>query len=364
MATVTGGHRRRRLPTMRRAMLVLLLLVSPALAMEAGVRVLIAAGRLPVAPAHDAALGLTWMDFEAMPPPDVIVYGDSLAKQGIDPRVLAAGLRSPDRPVRVFNMSSAGARPGVNRALARQVEAEGRSPRVAIIGLSLITIRSDTTWTDQMAKTPMGRLFTDCAPASDLGAQIDCRVEQFSALWRWHGHLPEVYQSLRTGSPTQRRESGRELRHDGFRLNPSATEEELQGQLSEALDGEPIHVGFGEDAAANLVGMVHDLEAAGVTPVLVALPYSPILTDALIARNPAWSTERSETLAGLSELTGVAIIDPGELGPWWTPASSYDVKHLSAEGARDFTHQLLALPEFVKAVAGALSDGDGSQAPP
>ncbi len=289
MATVGLRHGRNKWPSGRRLLLVAFLLLLPLLLMELGVRILIGVGRLPVAAAHDPALELTWMDLRAAGPQDIILFGDSLIQQGIEPRVLAAALGTPSHPVRVFDLASSGGRMGVNRALARELQAEGRLPRVAIIGLSPIGLRTDATWTDDMARTPMGRLFTDCQPAAAIGERIDCRAEQTSALWRWHGRLGDLYQAIRTGAPIGRRLNGRELRRDGFRANPSSNLAELQGQVDQALAGEPVHLQAGDDAATSLAGLVADLRAAGVTPVVVAVPFSPLFTDALVARDPQWA---------------------------------------------------------------------------
>ena len=360
MATVGLRHGRNKWPSVRRLLLVAFLLLLPLLLMELGVRILIGVGRLPVAAAHDPALELTWMDLRAAGPQDIILFGDSLIQQGIEPRVLAAALGTPSHPVRVFDLASSGGRMGVNRALARELQAEGRLPRVAIIGLSPIGLRTDATWTDDMARTPMGRLFTDCQPAAAIGEQIDCRAEQTSALWRWHGRLGDLYQAIRTGAPIGRRLNGRELRRDGFRANPSSNLAELQGQVDQALAGEPVHLQAGDDAATSLAGLVADLRAAGVTPVVVAVPFSPLFTDALVARDPQWADERAAAIAALATRAGVDIIDPVRFGPWWQPGSSFDVKHLSAEGARDFTRQLLAMPAFADAVRAPLPAGSGT----
>ena len=345
--------------------MVLFLLLLPLLMMELGVRLLISSGRLAVAAAHDPALELTWMDLQRAGHQDIILYGDSLIQQGIEPTVLADALGSPGHPLHVFDLASSGGRMGVNRALADRLQAEGRSPRVAIIGLSPIGLRTDATWTDAMSQTPMGRLFTDCQPATAIGQQIDCRAEEVSALWRWHGRLGEVYQAIRTGQPVGRHLNGRDLRKDGFRVNPSATEVALQGQVAQALAGEPVHLQAGADAAASLTSLVADLRAAGVTPVVVAVPFSPLFTDALVARDPQWQEERAAAIATLSEQAGIDIIDPVSFGSWWTPASSFDVKHLSATGAQDFTRQLLGIPAFTDAVRAGLAAGpaDGRASP-
>ena len=360
MASITLGHRGRRRPSPRRALLILLLLLLPLLLMELGVRMLISSGRLAVAAAHDPALELSWMDLQRAGRQDIVLYGDSLIQQGIDPTVLADALGSPGRPVRVFDLASSGGRMGVNRALARELQAEGRSPRVAIIGLSPIGLRSDATWTDAMSQTPMGRLFTDCQPATAIGQQIDCRAEEASALWRWHGRLGQIYQAIRTGQPVRRHLNGRDLRADGFRVNPAATAAELEGQMTQALAGEPVHLEASLDAATSLAGLIADLRKDDVIPVVVAVPFSPPFTDALLARDPRWADERAAAIATLSAQAGIDIIDPVRFGPWWTPASSFDVKHLSAAGAQDFTRQLLSIPAFADAVRAGLAAGPGA----
>jgi hypothetical protein len=363
MASITLGHRGRRRPSLRRALMVMCLLLLPLVVMEVGIRVLISSDRLVVAASHDPALELTWMDLQRAGHQDIILFGDSLIQQGIDPRVLADALGDPEHPLHVFDLASSGGRMGVNRALARELGAEGRAPRVAIIGLSPIGLRTDATWTDAMSQTPMGRLFTDCQPATAIGQQIDCRAEEVSALWRWHGRLGQIYQAIRTGQPVGRHLNGRDLRTDGFRANPSATAADLEGQMTQALAGEPVHLEAGADAALSLAGLVADLREAGVTPVVVAVPFSPLFTDALVARDPQWEQERAAAIATLSEQAGIDIIDPVRFGAWWTPASSFDVKHLSTDGARAFTGQLLEMPAFAKAVRAGLAPGGGAGSP-
>ena len=94
-----------RTPT--RSVLAALLLVMPLLAAEIGLRVLVAADRLPFADSHRDDFEITWANLERSGTPDILILGDSVSKQGIEPNVLDGLARqAAGSNISVFNAAS------------------------------------------------------------------------------------------------------------------------------------------------------------------------------------------------------------------------------------------------------------------
>jgi len=338
--------------------LIALLVLAPLLVAEAGVRVLIATGRLPMAAAHLEDFEVTWANLDRLGSAEILVLGDSLSQQGIDPAALGSMVgRDLGRPVVAFDAASSGGSFGVSRALVLQLAREKRLPKVAIVGVSPVSLASDTTYRDVFAHTSLGQIFNDCALASSASALIDCRFGEVSALWRWRGQPARIASAVLRGQPTTLRTRGFLLRRDGFREGPPATSKSLAAQLPVALPGEPGSRTLGADAAQAFVDLVATLRADGVTVIAVAIPYSPLLKDALEARHPGWEASRLAAIQRLEALAGIAIVDPLRFGSWWSAPMSRDVKHLSRLGAPKFVEQLLGMPAFRDPLLGALGRG-------
>src|SRR5688500_12457855 len=129
-----------------RIALIVLLVLGPLVAAEGAIRLLIAADRLPPARAHLRDFEIMWMNLARQGVPDVLILGDSVTQQGIDPAVLASELGSQSgRDVTAYNAASAAAGFGMNLSIARQLAREGRLPGVAIVGIQPGAITSDAS---------------------------------------------------------------------------------------------------------------------------------------------------------------------------------------------------------------------------
>ncbi len=338
----------------RRLLLLAALIVVPLLAFEVGIRVLIASGRLPVAAAHAPEFERSWMELERAGPQDIILLGDSLTHRGIDPAVLGAALATPDRPLRVFDLASSGGGYSTNRSLIERLGAEGREPRVAVIGISPVGLKGDLNW-DTVARSPMSRLFTDCETASGIADVLDCGLEQVSAAWRWHGRLSEVFEAVRGHLPAEGLVRAGQMLTNGFRSHAGVSERVLDGRVAKVVADEPLRPTLSDESRAAFVRLVDAARAAGVPVVAVAVPYQPPLVAALTARDPAWGAEWQASLAELGAAAGIEVLDI-PFGDWWQASDAFDGKHLSASGAAAFTRQLAATPAFRDAVGAALGE--------
>ena len=339
----------------RRWLLVAVLIVAPLLVAEVATRGLIAAGRLPIAAAHLEDFEVTWMNLAREGRPDVLILGDSLSQQGLDPAELRAKLSTElGRDVSVFDGASSAGGFGVNRAVVDQLAREGRLPKVAVLGVSPSSFASDATLHQAFAPSPLGGIFTDCALAGGLDDLLACRAGDVSALWRWRGNIDRVLGAILHPWPRTLREQGFLLRADGFRAGPPATVAALRAQLPTALANEGSTLRVGADVPDSFATLVGALREHGVPVVAVAVPYSPVLTDALEARAPGWEGARQAIVAGLGAAAGVSIVDPGRFGSWWGDGSSRDVKHLSRDGAPRFVDQLWSMPAFRDALVEGL----------
>ncbi len=356
-AHVPGATRTRAIGRARavRWAVVAALIAGPLLVGELGVRALIAADRLPVAAAHLEDFEITWTNLERQAPVDVLLLGDSMTQQGLDPATLA-GLVEPAlgrRPV-VFNASSSAGGFGVNDAVIEELARRGQLPRLAIVGVSSPSMASDRTFREVFAPTPMGGLFTRCAYASGYDAIVNCTFGNVSAFWRWRGTFDRVVRTVVRPLPPTKSERGFTLRADGFRAGPPATVADLRLQVPTALEKEPAAFTMGADVPPAFVGLVARLRERGVAVVAVAIPYSPVLAAALETRQAGWEAGRRAATAALGTAAGVSIIDPLSFGEWWGDGSSRDVKHLSRDGAPRFVEQLWGMAALRNGVLAAL----------
>lgn len=337
----------------RRIALIAVLLLVPLLALELGVRGLIAMHHLPVALAHLRDFEISWTNLQRRGTVDVLVLGDSVAEQGI----LPAGVRkalAPElgRNVAVFNAASASGTFGVNLAIARQLASEGRLPRVAMIGVQPGILRNDRTLAI-FSQTPMGRLFTACNGTDGMEASLDCRLGQVSALWRWRGHLDLLWNAFGREMDRISNHRGLKLRQDGFRAGRGLSDKKLLGQLEVHLDRRsPFRLG--PAARDQFVTLVNFLRDHGTEVVVVAIPEAPQLAQALEERQPGWTAAWHAALDALSRAADIPIVDPGTFGPWYREGSMRNIKHLSEAGAAGFTDQLMANPKVRDPMIAAL----------
>lgn len=354
MAAAHGGRGGRR--RLSHILLLCLVFLLPLVGEEFTVRALIAAGRLPVAPAHTPEFEITWTNLSRLPrPPDVLILGDSVSQQGIEPAVLGGLLRTAvGRPVSVFNAASPGGTVGVNWAIVNELAREGRLPRVAIVGLYPGTLKNDLTYSQFFGITPMGGLFGGCELTKDLGTRLDCELSTISAAWRWRGRPMTILSALRSPMPQATSSGGLRLRADGFRAGRGRTVEQIHGQLESADLKRRLFV-FPQVVSDGYVRLINTLRANGVAIVPVAIPDSPLLNERMSALE---GTDRRQqfrdALDVLASRSGIPFVDPVAFGAWWGDGQARNFNHLSASGARYFTRQLWGMADFRDALISAL----------
>lgn len=351
-----GSRPDRRPSPAARIGLLVFLLILPLLSLELGVRVLIATDRLPVAGAHAPEFEVTWQNLSRLGTADVLILGDSVSQQSIEPAVLSAQLEQElGRPVSVFNAASPGGRMGVSRVMVEELAREGRLPRVAIVGVFTGTLKEDETYRFFFSLTPMGGLFSDCERWLGYAAQLDCRFGNVSAAWRWRGHPDRILQALATTVPRHLFSGGLLLREDGFREGRGASLAKLQAQMDSADLRRRLFV-FPADARQDYVRLIDVLRSHGVAIVPVAIPDTPPMTERLEQMQPGRHQLFRQALDVLEEDTGLAFVDPVAFGSWWGDGMARNFVHLSAAGAVKFTRQLWRMPEFRDGVLARLAD--------
>src|SRR5207244_5735464 len=94
----------------RRVVLIAALLLLPLVVGEVGVRELIVFDRLPLARAHLRDFEIMWTNLKRAPKADLLILGDSVAQQDIDPAVLARAIETATGVhIVAFDAASAGA---------------------------------------------------------------------------------------------------------------------------------------------------------------------------------------------------------------------------------------------------------------
>jgi hypothetical protein len=326
--------------------MVALLLLAPLLLVELGVRLLIASDRLPVAAAHTVEFEITWTNLARAGTPDVLILGDSVSQQGMEPAVLSDLLSDAvGHRVSVFNGSSPGGRVGVNLAMVEQLAREDRLPRVAIVAIYPGTLNNDFTFTGAFIFTPMGGLFTACQYATDLADALDCQLGSVSAAWRWRGHPDRLVRAFDQPVPRTATSGGLHLRSDGFREGRGVSLERLQAQM----DGSDLRkrlFGFSDEVAQRYVQLIHELTSHGVVVVPVAVPDTPALAARMELLEPGRRALFRGALDTLEQMSGLRFVDPIAFGSWWGDGEARNFNHLSVKGAADFTRQLWDMPAF------------------
>lgn len=360
----TPPHREPPRPPLRRRriLLYLALLLLPVLCLEAGVRVLIALDRLPVAAAHTETTEIKWTRFANLPGTDILLLGPSTMNAAIDPAVLAElASDALGRKVTAFNMGI----PGLAREprLVEELARAGRVPPVVLIAISPgirddgaddVAVGEGTDGTGSFLASPMGQLFGRCADLPEPGwvSWTDCAAGLVSAAWRWRGRPGEVL-----GAMTRPRDlasvEGRR-RPDGFGGGPSSSIAEVEAQIPTGLARDPGPTLIGEGSLDRFRRIADAVRAAGGTPIGVLIGYAPPYMAALEERYPGFRQAWLDGAAQIGAEAGMEIVDPGPFDPWWGEGSSEDIRHLSRDGAVDFTRSVWAAPGLAPAVLRAL----------
>lgn len=329
-----------------RGAMAAVLLIAPLLSVELGVRALIATDRLPVAAAHGPEFEITWQNLARLGTADVLILGDSVAQQGIEPDVLSTQLDEQlGREVTIFNAAGPGNTVGVNWAIVEQLAREGRLPRVAIVGIYPGTLEDDVIYRDVFGLTPMGGLFSDCDRMRDYGQRLDCRFASVSAAWRWRGHPDRILRGLGSIVPRRIHSGGLQLREDGFREGEGVPLARLQAQMDRA-DLRRRIFRFPDEVQNGYLRLIEALRSNGVAIVQVAIPDTPELSERMEQMQPGRRQLFRDALDVLESRTELQFVDPVSFGDWWQDGVARNFNHLSAIGAVHFTRQLWGIPEF------------------
>jgi hypothetical protein len=343
-------------PHVARRLAIAVLLVAPLLLGELGVRALIATHRLPAAAGHHKALEISWTNYERKGPTDILVLGDSVARMGIDPTLLGElASDTAGRPVTAYNLATPGAGLRLNLALVQQLAREGRLPRIAIIGLSVDGIERREDGLSAALRSPLGHLVSGCSGAADLEAMLSCRLEQASALWRWRGQLPRLFEGLAGQFPEEQRENAAQLRPDGFgQAGAARSAAALERQVPRTLK-KVTPFTRPSNVDQRYAALVAALRQNGVSVIGVSMPVATQLEAALEVEHPGWLGRRSAVLDTLGTATDAPLVRLERVDGTWTYREFHDVKHFSNAGARRFTKWMWGQETIRQAVRQALS---------
>jgi hypothetical protein len=332
-----GGPRIRRII---RGALIILLVAGPFLGTEMGLRALIAAGRLPIAIAHETSFDATWTDLHRERW-DVLLMGDSTTRQGINPTIVRKLLsETVGTRVQVYDAGLQGARIDLLLAVARQLGADGSLPSVVVLGIQPEWFQRNAAFKDFFLKTPMGRIATDCKYQTGWDEIISCRMEQASVLWRMRGRLATVVKAMsrlaRSGVSTK-------PPPDGFRMTKGATPDKLRRKLDDFVrKGQLEEFRIEPGVIADFTALFEYLKSQRVTVIPVAIPNIPPLAELYESTYPGWEAEYQGGLDKLERATHTRIARP-RIDSWFSVVDAQNAKHLSSSGADKFTRQILSI---------------------
>jgi hypothetical protein len=334
------------MPTWTRIALVVLILLTPLLAAEIGLRALVGAHRLPFADAHRDDFEITWANLERGATPDILILGDSVAQQGIEPDVLeqlvgpAAGSE-----VRIFNAASPGGGFGVNAAIVEELAAEGRLPRVIVVGVATGTLSTDVTFREIFSRTVMGRLFAGCDVPMPLPERVDCYASRVSMVWRWRGRPGDIVDAIAAPLPSTESRDGLQLRDDGFRIGAGRSLARIDHQLERAVLDRRF-VRLVPDVEESWRWLVEVAEANGSVVVPVTIPDTPRMLRRVEEEQPGREALFWQGIDRLEQGAGVPFVRVRSFGEWWGDGMARNFNHLSYRGARAFTRQLWDTGDF------------------
>ncbi len=348
----------------RRRLLVVLTLLAPLIAGEVGINFLIASHRLPFADAHRPDFEITWANLARSGPVDILILGDSVSQQGIEPIVmerlieLETGMR-----VTVFNAASPGGGLGVNASIVEELATENRLPPVLIVGVYSGTLSTDSTFQETFSRTPMGHVFTACQVPLSLAETMDCQLGRISALWRWRGRLEEVLTAVKQPLSRTDNTDALHLRADGFREGRGRTIAQVERQLEQA-DLEKRRFTFPPEVGRSWDWLVATARDEGSIVIPIAIPDTPQMQKRMEEVQPGRDGMYREAVDVLEKAGGIDFIDVPEYGSWWGDGMARNINHLSERGARKFTRQLWGMHDFRSALLSGLGLDTGRAADP
>lgn len=344
---------------------------------EAQLQTLLEEHRLPPGPAHGGTFETMTNALAEQPAHDVMLFGDSMTQQGIDPAQLGARLSDrAGREVTVFNAGSSRARWGINRMIGRYALERQKLPRVAVLVISTRGGDRDYFYDREVQKTPFSHAVEGCdRPASeewDAAAVADCKEDVSDLRHRYRDAGGQVEWALE-GRPLQQgytSADGVRLRPDGMLEHPSVSAAEAERISEQRNDG--AFPGFPDrnaEAMEQYRELADLLRAHGVTVISTEIPYTPPHQENLTrlgytydanrgARAPRdYDVTRQEASFTISSYGGTPHYPVSSFGDWWGDGSSRDAIHLAPEGAKDFADQLVDdTPGFADAVVAGLDD--------
>ncbi|SNC61905.1 hypothetical protein SAMN05445756_0579 [Kytococcus aerolatus] len=324
---------------------------------------LIAEQRIPVAPTHGGAFETMTNALTLQPRHDVMLFGDSMTQQGVDPEVLGELLsEEAGREVSVFNAASSRARWGVNTLVARYAASIDKLPDVAVLVVSTRAAENDAFYSGEVQHTPFSHVVEGCdRPAADTWTAQDattCRRDVRDLRFRYRQGGGQVEWAL-DGNPLQQTLNFRKGSHvlaNGQITHPGISEAAARKASEER--GERGFPGFPttQDAAVEqFTELVDFLESEGVTVITTEVPYTPAHQDTLEEMGRDYDQRRQEAARSLAEAAGVEHFPVDRFGSWWGDGSSRDAIHLAPEGAKGFSRQLVEdVPGFGDAVVAGL----------
>lgn len=329
---------------------------------EAELRELVDDGKIPLGSTHGGYFTTMTNSMAARPAPDVMLFGDSMTQQGVDPQVLGEALSArAGREVTVFDAASSRARGGINRLVARYAVRIKKVPKVAVLVISTRAPEPDRYYSSAVQFTPFSSVVEGCdRPEATQWGDEDterCRRANDDLRYRYRSSGGEV-EWARAGKkqPTQLRISERStLRADGYLAHPSMTEAEVEEWSAKRLADKPGFPWNDERATAQYGDLVRILEEQGTTVITTEIPYTPVHQRNLASRFPDYDARRQKAARTLAERIGTQHFPIASFGDWWGDGSSRDGIHLAPEGAADFARQLVDdTPGFADAVVAGL----------
>lgn len=335
---------------------------APADLTAAEVEELIEQQAVPVAPTHGGAFETMTNSLTVHEAPDVMILGDSMVQQGVDPQVLSDLLSEQEGElVTVFNGASSRARWGINRLLARYVVQQDKVPRVTLIGITTRAAENDLFYSTEAAKTAFSAVVEGCdRPVSDTWTQAQeraCQRSRTDLVFRFRDGGGQISWA-RSGRPLPTSlviDEDSRLRDDGMMVHPGIDVADVERISEKRMErGFPGFPRNDELATEQFQDTVRILQDAGSTVLTFELPYTPVHQDNLQEVGRNYDQRRQDVAASLARAGGVQHFPVQRFGEWWGNGDSRDAIHLSPQGAADFTRQLRSLPGFAAAMDAGL----------
>ncbi|MFB9314574.1 SGNH/GDSL hydrolase family protein [Nocardioides plantarum] len=319
-------------------------------------------GMLPTAPAHGGAFETMTNAVKAGPVPDVVLFGDSMVQQGVDPQVLGALLsKKAGRDVVTFNGASSRARWGMNAMLARYLVKIDHVPKVALLGITTRAGEHDSFYNTEGAHSPFSSMVEGCdRPASSNWSAADaaaCEKDRSDLRTRFRSGGDQVARALEGKKPQTSLyiDPGSRLRSDGFMIHPGVTKAKAKAVSDERMrrgfPGFPTVVPDGQQQFDEAVKILRD---AGTTVLAFELPYSPVHQANLEKAGRNYDARRQAMARELAGDKDVPLFEVKDFSAWWSDGDSRDAIHLAPSGAKKFAVQLTTLPGFTDAVVKGL----------